>query len=158
MAMSRKAVSCEHLASLAYFEVVSFPSRSVEKTVKHKAVALIERDARDRLPESCFRKNCPQGASRAIDRSAETVQEPCKPSRDIHVSGLSLFENVEVGRSFMPDLTRHAVEALRALFRSRQLHVRNCTSDAAVAVLERMYGYEPEMSDSGFQNRVDFNL
>ena len=43
--MSRNAVSCEHFASVAHLDVVSLPSKSIEQTVDHHALPVVNRCA-----------------------------------------------------------------------------------------------------------------
>ena len=70
-----------------------------------------------------------------------------QPGRDVEVAFLGRLEDVVVGVAFLPDLRRHAVEALRALLRARERHVGDRARDAAVAIVERMDGDEPEMGE-----------
>ena len=69
-------------------------------------------------------------------------------------AALGLLQDVVVGVAFLPDLRRHAVEALRAAFRSRQRHIGDRTRDASVAVVKGMKGHKPQVRERGFHHRV----
>lgn len=91
----------------------------------------------------------------AGDRTSEAAQEPRLPIRNVHPIFLRCFEQLAIGVPLGPTLGRHALEALGAPFRSGQGHVGDGPGDTAVAIVERMYGYEPEMRESGLRDRVD---
>ena len=70
--MSRRAVSWEHLASFAHFEVVSLPSKPSRSRLRTlPTLPHIERDAFDLLPEASFGEHRCQGGLGSVDGSAE---------------------------------------------------------------------------------------
>ena len=70
--MSRWAVSCEHFASAAYFEVVSLPSNPL--TVVEFHIFYV-------VPEARFGQDRAQGFLGAIDGASEAAEEPFHPGR-----------------------------------------------------------------------------
>ena len=70
------------------------------------------------------------------------------------VALLRRFKNVVVIVALLPDLRRHAVEALRAFFGPRQRHVRDGARDAPVAVVEGVDGDKPEVRERGFEDGI----
>ncbi len=48
------------------------------------------------------------------------------------------------------DLGGHGVEALACAIGSCESHVHDGSADTAVSVVQRVNGYEPEVSDGGF--------
>ncbi len=82
----------------------------------------------------------------------ETAEEPLHPGRDVHRALLRPLEDAVVVAALLANLRRHAVEALRAAFRSRQRHVGDRARDAAVAIVERVNRHEPEMRQRGLQH------
>jgi len=65
-----------------------------------------------------------------------------------------MLKDVVVCVSFMLDLLRHTVEALGALLRASQYHIRNCTRNSAADVIERMYGDKPEVCKPGLYDFI----
>jgi len=57
-------------------------------------------------------------------------------------------------RTLLPNLCRHAVEALGTVFRAPNTISAIARSNSAVAIVERVDGHEPEMSQPGFQDRI----
>ena len=66
-----------------------------------------------------------------------------------------MFQQVVIFLALLPDLRRHAVEALRTLFRTGEAQVGNRARDAPVAVVKRMNCHEPQMRDAGLEDRID---
>ena len=67
--MSRRAVSEEHFAIVAHFDVVSFPS-TVQQSIQHHTLALVDRNVTQGLPEARLLKNSSERRLSAIDRAA----------------------------------------------------------------------------------------
>ena len=86
------------------------------QAVQHQALALVDREIGDSLPETRFGEDCAQGGLCAIDGAAQTAGEPFHPERDVYCPLLRFFKNVIVRPPLLPDLCRHAVEALRTVF------------------------------------------
>ena len=103
-------------------------------------------------------RTAPRVVCAPVDGAAQAAEEPFHPGRDVHRPLLRLLQDVVIGVALLPDLRRHAVEALRAVFRARQSHVGDGARDAAVAVIERVDGHEPEMGEPGFQDRIDVGV
>jgi len=103
------------------------------------------------LPETRLPKNNGESCLSTIDRASEAAEEPFHPGRHVHRALLRALEDVVVVVPLASDLRGHAVEPLRAVLRSRQSEIGNCTREAAVAIVERMDCDEPEMREAGLQ-------
>ena len=110
--MSRSAVSCEHFASFAYFDVVSLPSKPSSRRLRTKTLALVERDAADALPEARLGEDRARALSARRRWRDRGSQKPFHPRRDVQRALLRALKDVVVRRPLLPDLRRHAVEAL----------------------------------------------
>ena len=80
------------------------------------------------------------------------------PYGGVEIALLRGFQDVVVGVALQPDLRGHIVEAVRALFRTRERHVRDGARNAPVAVIERMDGDEPHMRQRRLQNGIEYGL
>src|ERR1700722_19592696 len=110
------------------------------------------------LPEPRFLEHTRQDRLGSVKGAIETAKKPLQPWGDVEVILLRRFKDVVVGASLLPDLRRHAVEALRALFGTRERHVGDGARDTAIAIVERMDGEEPQMSDAGLEDRINLCL
>src|ERR1043166_4636958 len=93
-----------------------------------------------------------------LERAVEAVQKPLDLACDVEIALLRLLKTVVVLVPLAADLRRYAVEALSAVFRTRQRHVCDRSGDAAVAVVEGMDGDEPEMGDCRFEDGIDSSV
>jgi len=81
-----------------------------------------------------------------VKGAIEATEKPLQPPRNIEIGLLRGLQNIVVGALLLLDLGRHAVEALRAVLRPRKRHVGNRARNAAIAIIERMNGKEPQVS------------
>ena len=72
--------------------------------------------------------------------------------RDVERAFLRFLEDVVVLVPLMPDLRRHAVEPLWNVLRAGESPIRDCARNAAIAVIERMNGHEPQMRERRLQH------
>ena len=75
---------------------------------------LVQRQRRGAFPELAFGDDRRQDSICAVDGTAEAVEEPQDPSRDVRAALLGALKLVVVGVPLDPDLRGHAVEPLRA--------------------------------------------
>lgn len=153
--MSRKAVSCEHFASLAYFDVVSFAFETIEQAIENQPLAFVDRNAGECFPEPRLGEHGGERSLRAVDGAAETGQQPLHPRSDVPLALLRVFQDVVIRGALLPDLRRHTVESLRAFFGARQGHIGDGPRQTAGTVVERMNGNEPEVCLGGLERRID---
>jgi hypothetical protein len=128
---------------------------AIQHAIEDQALPVVDSDAPRPLPEACLGQDRAQQALGAVDRASQTPQEPAHPRGDVHRPRLRQLQDLVVILALLPDLGRQAVEPLRATLRAREGHVGDGARDAAVAVLERMEGHEPEMGLRGLQHRID---
>src|SRR5260370_1232659 len=152
--MSRRAVSWEHLASLAYFDVVSLPSKPSSKRFSTRrwrpliATPAIASQKRA-LARTALRVTCAPSMARP-----RQPRNHFHPGGDVQGSFLRFFENVVVRCSLLLDLRGHTVKALWAFFRAGEGHIRDGAGNAPVTVIERMDSDKPKMSHRGFHLHV----
>ena len=151
--MSLRAVSRLQWAILAHLEVVripSMPSRRMLTTMRWRSL---------RGMWAMFCQNpalsiaCWTVVSALVsERSA--LKEPCHPFGDVGVASAVAFESPVVVGAVLAYLVGHAVDACLGVFRSCQGHVGDGPGDAAVAVLEGVYGDEPKVGLTGAEDPV----
>ena len=151
--MSRSAVSCEHFVSLAHLDEVSLPSKPSSRRLTMARCRSLSA-ACHAPPRSAPCEDAAEGVFGAVDGPLQAGEKPFQPRRHIEVALLRCFEHVVIGLALLADLRRHAVEALRAFFRTGQRHVGDRARDAAVAVVEGVDRDEPEMREAGLQHGV----
>lgn len=127
---------------------------TVEQPVQDGALALGDHQLCGPLPEPCLSHHGGERRLSAVEGAAQAGKEPLQPRRDVERTLLGSLQDVVVGVALLPDLRGHAVEALRAVLRARELPVGNRAGDAAVAVLERVDRDEPQMRERRAQHRV----
>src|SRR5258708_38558347 len=111
------------LGELRIFRCGELTLEAVQETVKHKALTIVERDSLDTLPEACFNKDSAESGLRPVNGASQTAEKPFHPARDVHRSFLRLLQDAVVSGTLLPNLCGHAVEALWAVFRTRQSHI-----------------------------------
>lgn len=134
------------LGKLGVFRCRKLTLEAIKETIEHEMLALVERDTGERFPETCFGEDGAENGLRPVDGTAQTAEKPVHPGRDVQGSFLRPLKHVVIGGALLPNLCRHAVEALRAVFGARQSHIGDGTRDTIVAIIERVNGREPEMS------------
>ncbi len=153
--MSRAAVSCEHLASAAYLDEVSFPSNPPSRRLMIRRWRSLSAAAAWTSQKRALRSTEGEDGLGAGEGAVQALEEPADPRRDVELAFLRALKALVIGFPLDADLRGHAVETLRASLRTRQRHVGDRTRDASVAILERVDGDEPEMGDGGENDRVD---
>ena len=156
--MSRSAVSGDDFVRLAHLDEVSLPSTPSStrlmtlrwRSLSGWSLIASQKRALRRTPESVS-----SAPSIARSRAAE---KPFQPYGDVEMALLRGFQDVVVGVALLPELRGHAVEALRALFRTRERHVRDGARHVPVAVIERMDGDESQMRQRRLQNGIEHGL
>ena len=91
-------------------------------------------------------------------KPSRSALQPFQPYGGVEIALPRGFQDVVVGVALQPDLRGHTVEALRALLRARERHVRDGARNAPVAVFERMDGEEPHMRQRRLQNGIEYGL
>lgn len=79
----------------------------------------------------------------------DLLQEPSQPRGHVQTAALGMLEDVVVSLPFPQKLGREAEQAHGLAFVPAEHHVGNSTCQATVAILERMQGDEPEVSNPG---------
>ena len=143
--MSLRAVSGEHFANRAYFEVFMYPSklsimRSTTFLWRSFAPNVLMAWRTRPLYRTCF-----QAFTGAVEGSVEAPEKPLQPWRKIRGSSLLLFQLAVVVAAFRLNLGRHAVESIRASVGTGKKHIGNRARNSAVAVIEGVNRHEPEM-------------
>ena len=133
-----------------------FALEPIEKAGKHIALALIQREARNTLPKPVLVQHRVKGCPGAVNGPFQAIQKPVHPYGNVHRALLGRFQYFVIVCALLPDLRRHAVEALRALFGTGQRHVGNGPGDPPVAVFKRMDGDKPEVGQSGPEHPIHF--
>src|SRR5712691_3932136 len=106
------------------------------------------------LPEFSLAEDGGENLLGAVERTVEASQKPFQPCRDIETALLCRFKQIVIGPALQTDLRRHAVEALRAVLGPGEGHIGNGARDTAVAVIERVHGYEPQMRNGRPDNWI----
>jgi hypothetical protein len=88
---------------------------AIEQAIEHESLPLVDRHILIRLPESRLPKYCSERGLSAVNRSAQAAKKPVHPWRHVECALLSALKNLVIVVSLLPNLRRHAVEALRAL-------------------------------------------
>ena len=130
---------------------------AVEQAVENKCLALVESGSLHALPEARLGEDRAENCLGAVNRSPEAAQKPIHPRRGVHRCLLRPLEDVVVGRPLLPDLRRHAVEALGAVLGTRQRHVGDGAGNTAIAIVKRMDGHKPQVAQPGLQHLVDIS-
>ena len=110
--MSRCAVGIEHFPIAAHFFAVSLPSNPSRNLVEYCLLSFVESLAGVALPEVGLAQNICASRLGTVERARKAVEEPSQPIGDVERALLRAFKHVVIVRPFLPDLTRHAVEAL----------------------------------------------
>ncbi|MOA20042.1 hypothetical protein D3C78_1404590 [compost metagenome] len=76
-------------------------------------------------------------------------EEPLQPGGDVQPVFLAGFENAVVAGAVVEDARRHGVETYGLALALGQGEVGEGAGQAAVAVVERVQGDEPEVGDTG---------
>src|SRR5580658_8197544 len=126
----------------------------VQQTVKHLPLSLIDGQLSQFLPKPRFQDSGGQDAIRIGQGLVKHGQEPGQPGGDVEVSLLGCFKRRVVGWPLQPEPSRHAVAALTGTFGPGKHHVSYGTANAPVPIIERMNCYEPDVSQSGFQDEI----
>ena len=79
--MSRYAVSCEHFASAAQLEVVSFPAKPVQQAIDHLSLTVVQLHLFDALPKPRLGEHATQSFLSAVDSPAQAAEKPFHPCR-----------------------------------------------------------------------------
>ncbi len=82
-----------------------------------------------------------------VDGAMQRGEEPSEPLGDIQRLLLGALQDVVVGLALALDLRRKAVEALGATIRAGQEQVADGTRDAAISIIKRVQGNEPQVGD-----------
>ena len=98
--MSRSAVSCEHLASLDHFDVVSLPTTAVQ----HGALTVVERFTCNRSPEGSLPQYSVEQMVGFGNRSVEAAKEPGEPWSDVEAVPLGRLQDVVVAIALATNL------------------------------------------------------
>jgi hypothetical protein len=67
-----------------------------KQTVNDQSLSIIDRLAVNSLPELCLVKHCCQNLIRTVNGTAQAIQEPCKPARDVEAASLGKFERAMI--------------------------------------------------------------
>ena len=151
--MSRWAVSCEHLASLAHFDEVSLPSSPSSKRLTTFRCRSLSSSPACSCQNRAFRSTTDNVAS-AFEGTVQAAEKPLHPCGNVERALLGLLQDAVIIVSFDLDLGGHAVEPFRALLRACKRQVGDCTGDSTVAIIERVDGHEPEMGQRGFDHGI----
>lgn len=103
---------------------------AVEEAVEDAALAVVEREGRESLPEAGFGEDGGEQGLGIADGAAHAGEEPFHPGSDVERGFLGAFQDGVVVVAFLADLGRHAVEALRALLGTGQGEVGNGSVDS----------------------------
>jgi hypothetical protein len=98
------------------------------------------------VPETRLDQHRIQRDLRLIDSAMERVEKPHQPLRHVHRALLRAFEDLVIRLALALDLRRETIEALRAAIGAREQQIADRPRDAAVTVVERMQGDEPQMA------------
>ena len=127
---------------------------AIEVAIEDSPLSFVQRHQRVTVPELGLVQDAGAGAFGFIERLGEAFDKPEQAGGDVEVALLRAFERAVVAGAVAADLTRKAVEPLRGIFRACQAHVGKRARDPAIAVLERVNGHEPKVSDRRVQNTV----
>lgn len=122
---------------------------AIEQAVEHFDLLGREGLVTVGLPEARFDQqpiDSSQGLLQALEQRCE---EPLQPWGDVQRAFLARFQDAVVAGAVIEDARRHGVEADGLLFALGQCQISDCASEATVAVIERVQGYEPEVRNAG---------
>src|ERR1035437_3096968 len=92
----------------------------MQETVEYKTLAPVQSKICNCFPKARCEEYDSESGLRAFDGPTQAAQEPIHPGRDVHRAFLCLLQNLVIGGALLPDLDRHAVEALRTSFGARE--------------------------------------
>lgn len=95
--MSRRAVSWEHLASLAHLEGRELAFEAIQQAVDHEPPVFVQWEGGSIFPESRLGEDSREVRLSVVDGAPKAVEEPFEPGGDIQRSFLRLFEHPMVG-------------------------------------------------------------
>src|SRR5262245_6056173 len=110
--ISRYAVSCEHFASFAHFEDVSFTSKPLRILLRTSRWRIVDCCAGMTLPEPCLAENCGERLLGCIEGPVHAANEPLQPRGDVECLLLGSLQYVVIGIPFKTDLCGHAIKSL----------------------------------------------
>ena len=143
------------LGELRIFRCSELTLEAIQQAVEDQALSLVDRGTCNRIPEPRFGEDGGERSLCAVDSAPQTAEKPVHPGSDVHCPLLGSFQDVVIGGALLLDLGRHAVEALRTVFGACQSHIGDGPRQAAVAVVERMDGHQPEVRLACFQHGVN---
>src|ERR1700730_169757 len=106
-------------------------------------------------PERVFGENARGQILCFGNGSAQAVEKPDEPLRNIEVAFLCRFKNLVVALALLSNLRRHAVKTLRAVLQPGQGHLRNGARDSSVSVFQWMDGHEIKMCQACLDEWLD---
>ena len=133
---------------LGPFRCGELPFESIEQPVEHTPLPIVHRDFADSVPKSSLEEHRGKGGLCPFYGTIQAAEEPVHPGRDIESFPSASPPGCRSRGTLLPDLRRHAVEALRAFFGARERQVGDGPRDTAIAIVKRMNGHKPKMGYS----------
>ena len=91
-----------------------------------------------------------------VQRTLKASDEPQQPLGAVAVTLLRAFQHVIIGRPLLHNLSRHTIKTPSCRLVLRQGHIRKCTRQTPVTILERMHGHEVQMRQRRAKHAVQF--
>ena len=107
------------------------------------------------LPEHGFLDYATYNGNAALHCVFQGPQEPLEPFRYVDISYCCTFQCIVVSILIPEDFCGHTIVAMRHSVGPGQQHIGDGSCQAAISVIKRMDGHEPQVGHRCFQDRID---